>query len=173
MNDTKTDHPSSRGRRSPPELFTHYLTLALALWLVCMAESVQGGVFNVTGPDHSMTMGQFLDACNTVVSGDSTFTWVDDQFLVDRDVAYWSELPLWLPESSPWRLDISRAIQSGLELRPISQTIADIRGAWCQSLRLACRIHVVKRFHGAGWSQSREGSGFTEGMEPAFGLIQR
>ena len=29
MNDTKTDHPSSRGRRSPPELFTHYLTLAL------------------------------------------------------------------------------------------------------------------------------------------------
>ena len=28
VNDTKTDHPSSRERRSPPELFTHCLTLA-------------------------------------------------------------------------------------------------------------------------------------------------
>ena len=104
----------------------------LALWLVRMAEAEQGGLFNVTGPDGSLTMGQFLDACNTVVSGGSTLTWIDDQFLVDRDVAYWSELPLWLPESAPWRLDIGRAIQSGLEFRPISQTIADIR-AWLGS----------------------------------------
>ena len=95
----------------------------LASWLVRMAEAGQGGVYNVTGPEQPLTMGQFLASCTAVVSGEATLTWVDGQFLVDRDVAYWSELPLWLPESVPWRLDISKAIQSGLEFQPIDGTM--------------------------------------------------
>ena len=71
-------------------------------------------------------MGQFLEAGSSVIPGEASFTWVYDEFLVDRDVAYWSELPLWLPESVPWRLDIKRALQAGLQFRPVAQTIADI-----------------------------------------------
>lgn len=107
----------------------------LARWLVRMAEAGQGGVYNVTGPDQPLTMGQFLAACTTVIPSEARLTWVDDQFLVDAGVAYWSELPLWLPESLPWRLDISKAIQSGLEFQPIEATIADIC-AWLGTRRL-------------------------------------
>ena len=98
----------------------------LAKWLIRMAETAEGGVYNVTGPDFCLTMGGFLEAIASILPGEGHFTWVDEAFLAEQDVAYWSELPLWLPESVPWRLSIDKALQSGLEFRPLADTLSDV-----------------------------------------------
>src|SRR5574337_1126119 len=38
----------------------------LAEWIVQMVETGRSGVYNATGPDYALTMGQLLEACKTV-----------------------------------------------------------------------------------------------------------
>ena len=98
----------------------------VADWLIQTSEAGQSGVFNVGGPERVLTMGEFLETCVTECSSNTSLVWLDDQFLRERDVAYWSELPLWLAESVPFRLDVSAAVRAGLRFRPLSVTIADV-----------------------------------------------
>jgi 2'-hydroxyisoflavone reductase len=102
----------------------------LADWLVRIAENKTRGTFNATGPVPPVTMAEVLDACARVAGSDASFTWVDEQFLLEREVGPWMELPLWLPESDPevayfLRVDVSRATAAGLTFRPLEETVAD------------------------------------------------
>jgi len=102
----------------------------LATWIVRMAETTQTGVFNATGPDYQLTMGDFFETCRTVSSSDAHLTWVDDDFLVEAGVGPWIEIPLWIPASdsdTSGLLDISigKAVATGLQFRPIAETVRD------------------------------------------------
>jgi 2'-hydroxyisoflavone reductase len=102
----------------------------LAEWTLGMAERRQIGVYNATGPDYDLTIGQLLDTCRTVSGGDARFTWVSEAFLVENEVTPWSELPLWISQSDPDMLGFSdvscaKAITAGLSFRDLAATVGD------------------------------------------------
>jgi 2'-hydroxyisoflavone reductase len=95
----------------------------LGAFLVRLAENRTGGVFNATGPAEPLTLGETLAR-----SGGGELVWVDDQTLLDAEVAPWMELPLWLPGdeyAGLLRVDISRALAAGIEFRPLEETARD------------------------------------------------
>lgn len=100
----------------------------LAEWVVRMAESRHAGVFNATGAEDGLNMGKMLETCRSIGQSDARFVWVDEQFLLDRDVSPWSELPLWLPAESNGIFEVRNdaAIAAGLTFRPLSSSVKSI-----------------------------------------------
>lgn len=101
----------------------------LAGWLVRMAEEGKAGIYNAAGPESPLSMGEVLAACREAMGGTAEFTWVDEDFLLEREVAPWTELPLWLPESTAATLDNRKAVAAGLTCRPILESAIDTRDA--------------------------------------------
>ena len=99
----------------------------IAQWVVRATEQGLVGPYNVTGPNTPVSLGQVLDACRSVAASEATFSWVGEQFLLDHDVAPFSELPLWVPagEAGILAVDQSKAQAAGLTTRPLAETIAD------------------------------------------------
>jgi 2'-hydroxyisoflavone reductase len=107
----------------------------LGAWLVTVAEQRTSGAFNATCD--GLTLGGVLETCRSVSGSDATFTWVDEPFLLERDVGQWMELPLWIAESDPeWahmqEADVSRARAAGLTFRPLEETVRDTL-AWAST----------------------------------------
>ena len=97
-----------------------------------MIETNKSGVYNATG--HPQKMSTLVNTCRQVSQSNATFTWVDEQFILENEVAPWSELPLWLPMSTGEfagfaHINIQKAVNNGLTFRSLSQTIADTQ-AW-------------------------------------------
>jgi 2'-hydroxyisoflavone reductase len=109
----------------------------LAHWILHMIEARRTGVFNASGPDYALTMGDLLTTCQQAAGG-AHLTWVSEAFLLANDVAPWSELPLWLPEAENdvMAVDCRRALAAGLAFRPLAETVEDTL-AWLQAERAA------------------------------------
>jgi 2'-hydroxyisoflavone reductase len=102
----------------------------LAEWILRMADARAGGVFNAAGPDYALTMGRFLEGCREATGSDARFTWVGEQFLLEKGVEPWGELPLWIPESDEKHRcflaeNCDEAIKAGLTFRPLAETVRD------------------------------------------------
>jgi 2'-hydroxyisoflavone reductase len=101
----------------------------LAEWTLDMAARRQAGVFNATGPAEPLTMEELLAECIAVTESDARLVWVEEDFLLERGVEPWSDLPLWLaPGRNPGdanflTMDVSRALAAGLCFRPLRETI--------------------------------------------------
>ncbi|MGB8001444.1 MAG: NAD-dependent epimerase/dehydratase family protein [Anaerobacillus sp.] len=99
----------------------------LANWVLQMTEQHVTGAFNVTGKERMSTMGEVLASCKKVCGSKAVFQWVNEDFLLDNEIAPWTDLPLWLPESmNAAETNIDRALREGLILRPLEETIRDI-----------------------------------------------
>jgi 2'-hydroxyisoflavone reductase len=109
----------------------------LAEWTIRMVEAGRMGVYNATGPDRVLTMGEVLAACQQASGSDATLTWVDEAFLLAENIQPWSQMTLWLPESDENAgfnaIDISRALNAGLTFRSPLET-ASATLAWVRSL---------------------------------------
>lgn len=107
----------------------------VAAWIVRSAEAKTPGVFNATGPAEPLTMSGLLDASRRVGGAETRLTWVDEAFLLERDVKPYSELPMWVPEAyqAYGAVDIRRALGKGLAFRPLEETLADTL-AWARAL---------------------------------------
>jgi 2'-hydroxyisoflavone reductase len=111
-----------------PDASTRFVDVRdLAAWVVSALEQAAGGVFDVIGA-RGWTMGSVLATCRAVAGSDATFTWVDEEFLLEKKVAPWSELPLWLPREWKAAFGVSdeRACSVGLRFRPLEQTARDV-----------------------------------------------
>jgi 2'-hydroxyisoflavone reductase len=103
----------------------------LAAWLVDLAEGQVAGTFNATGPEPPITMAELLETCRAVSGSNARITWVDEDFLREREVGEWMELPLWIAETGDpaWRrfqeVDVSRAVAAGLRFRTVADTVRD------------------------------------------------
>ena len=112
----------------------------LAEWTVRMIEQEATGVYNANGQPGLATMGSLLAECKIVSGSDATFTWVTEDFLLQEQVAAWSEMPLWLPEEAAPHLrgfmflNCDKAVGAGLTLRPWRDTIRDT-STWYQTSR--------------------------------------
>jgi 2'-hydroxyisoflavone reductase len=98
-----------------------------AEWTITLAEDKTAGVFNSTSPTPPFGYGDLLDAAVRAVGPhDTRLTWVEPGWLKEQGETYQS-LPLWTEGSYEWTLagDPTRAITSGLSLRPLTETVAD------------------------------------------------
>jgi 2'-hydroxyisoflavone reductase len=92
---------------------------------ITCAERRTDGIFNVVGPGAPITMGGLLERCRAVTGSDARFTWAPEEFLLDRKVEPWADIPLWLPEDVRGMHETStaRADAAGMTHTPVDDTI--------------------------------------------------
>lgn len=99
----------------------------LADWTVDMVEKQATGTFNGTGPQEPYTIGEVIEKCHSVAGEGSKLVWVDPQFLAEKEVEPWSDLPFVLPYDGSGdfmsRVDVSRAVAEGLTFTSLEDTI--------------------------------------------------
>lgn len=98
----------------------------LAEWMLRMATERATGTYHATGPDYPLTIAETLAESQRVSGSETTITWIPDDFLEQREIGEWVELPLWIPErEGPGVGDVNcaRAIAAGLTFRPLAETI--------------------------------------------------
>lgn len=87
------------------------------------------GVFDVPGPPGRDTRADLMAACTAATGSTATLTYVaDEEWLTAQGVQFWTELPLWIPESegpATFRCDAGAAERAGLRWRPLADTVAD------------------------------------------------
>jgi hypothetical protein len=91
-----------------------------------LAERRASGAFNVVTPAYPFE--QFVEECARVAGQPVEWVWVDEDWLLAQGVRAPWELPVWLPgEINRGRLatDPSRALESGMRLRPMGETLKD------------------------------------------------
>ena len=101
-----------------------------------MVEEGRTGVFNATGPAEPLTMGAVLETCKAVSESDAVMRWAPASFLLENEVAPWSEMPLWVPESEGAgfsSIDCSKAIRDDLTFRPLTDIVRDTL-EWAKTL---------------------------------------
>ena len=108
----------------------------LVEFIIKLIEDNACGVFNATGPDYELMMGEFLDASKRVTGSVATFHWASAEFLQEHEVQPWSDIPVWIPDTKEdagfSRVDVSKAVNAGLKFRPLEDTIRDTI-AWAET----------------------------------------
>lgn len=99
----------------------------LGEWMIRLAEARAYGVFNAVGPDYTLTTDAMVYGCQAVTANGVQLTHVTPEFIEEQKV----ELPIWVPRAgSPYSsygtVSNARALASGLTLRPLATTVADL-----------------------------------------------
>lgn len=104
-------------------------------WTLSLVEARAVGVYNVTGPSETITLGELLETCRASSDAESRLIWVEEPFLVEQGVTPFSELPCWVPTAAEGihQAGIARALEAGLHCRPLAETVADTL-AWRRPL---------------------------------------
>jgi 2'-hydroxyisoflavone reductase len=95
----------------------------LGEWIVRLCESRTKGVFNAIDV---RTWGELLDACVRATGSGARLVWIPSEWLVEREVGEWMELPLWISSADSLgmhRVGNDRAVEAGLTFRPLDDTI--------------------------------------------------
>jgi len=97
----------------------------LAEFCMHLLEEDTGGIFNVAGPTLDKTrMDEFLNGIRATVTTPVSFTWVDEDFLRDREPPV--RFPLWYSHRGPTRglaqVRSHRGVEAGLRFRPLAVT---------------------------------------------------
>jgi 2'-hydroxyisoflavone reductase len=112
-----------------PERAVQYIDVRdLAEWTISMVEEGKTGVYNANGPDYVLTMERFVNACKTAAGSDAEFVWVPEDFLLERGVGQWMELPLWVSEEEMpgfFAFDVGKAVSDGLTFHSPEVTARD------------------------------------------------
>lgn len=106
----------------------------LAAFTIEAIENGRTGIYNCCGPAHALTWEGFLTACRDALRSDVRFTWVSEDFLLEREING-QDVPIWPPSESQGLMmtDNSKAIADGMTFRPMSETIRDTF-QWSQTL---------------------------------------
>ena len=98
----------------------------LAEWTIRMVENRETGIYNATGPAKTLDIGGMLDETKAALNSNSSFTWVNEEFLTEQKVQPWSDMPVWTgKESGLAGAKIDRALSKGLTFRPLAETARD------------------------------------------------
>jgi len=113
-----------------PEAVTQIIDVRdLADFIFTLIEDDVSGVFNATGPESPISFGLLLDTCKLISGSDAKFKWAPLDFITQNNIAPWSDLPAWIPDTVEdvgfSRVDISKALNAGLTFSPLEQTIKD------------------------------------------------
>ena len=112
----------------------------LGRFVIKAIEEDINGTFNVVGPRSPLTWGEFLGGIRAVTTSDVRLTWVDADWLAERKILPWTDLPIWWPPRDDYQqppmfepggkgfaqMSAKRAIAAGLTFRPLADTARDI-----------------------------------------------
>jgi 2'-hydroxyisoflavone reductase len=105
----------------------------LAEWTIRMVEDRETGIYDATGPAKPLGIGGMLDGVKEAEKSNANFTWVSEEFLTQKKVEPWSDMPVWTgKESGLARTNITRALSKGLTFRSLADTARDTL-AWFKS----------------------------------------
>ena len=99
----------------------------LAEFMILALERDIGGTFNTAGPALDPTsMAEFLYGVRAITSTPLSFTWIDEEFLAEREARF----QLWYPPTEGPIRGLSRvrshkAVAAGLKFRPLAETALD------------------------------------------------
>ena len=98
----------------------------LAEFEIHLIEKRAGGTYSAVGPLAELSMAEMLYGLRAIVSNDITFTWVDQDFLAQNDVAPWSEMTAWMPSGGKFdgfgSFENTKAVSAGLTYRTLADT---------------------------------------------------
>ena len=101
----------------------------LAEFYVTLIEREIRGLFNTNGPAAPLSTAELVYGIRAVTARPVSFTWVDWDFLAERELMPQNPLPFWQPPRGRYlnygRMDNSRAIGAGLRFRPLAVTARD------------------------------------------------
>ena len=97
-------------------------------WLVRMAEAGESGTYNVVGPRTPRPMAELLYGIRAVTTAETTFTWVDTDFVINAGLRPYGEMPVWRPARDGAegfaRFDLTPEVEKGLTFRSLADTTA-------------------------------------------------
>lgn len=113
-----------------PDNHVHFIDVRdLAEWYVHLVETDATGTLNALGPASPLTFAEMLYGIRAVTTAAVSFTWVDTDFLLERDVRPYSDMPLWMPARANragfQRFDLTRPLAHGIRYRPLAVTARD------------------------------------------------
>jgi 2'-hydroxyisoflavone reductase len=108
-------------------------------------EAGGAGRFLTSGTMANTTFGGLLGDCVDVTGSGAELVWADDSFLVDQEVEEWTELPMWVPDTSDaagiWLPSSAKALNAGLRCRPVTETVHDTWKQLQSEMRLTPKAH--------------------------------
>lgn len=126
----------------------------LAEWTIRMVEKGATGIYNATGPEKPLPIGDMLSEMKAALKSEAKFTWVNADFLEKQKVAPWTDMPVWVPprgeEGGLGRTSIRKALAEGLTFRSSGETARDTL-AWFKTLPAERQAKL-----GAGLTGERE-----------------
>jgi 2'-hydroxyisoflavone reductase len=107
----------------------------LAAFAIQAVERQTVGVFNLLSPPGQFTIGDVVDASVTAArkivdpQPPPQPVWLPADFLAAQKVAPWSDMPVWAPavgeEAGFALVSAARALEAGLRIRPMTETVTD------------------------------------------------
>jgi 2'-hydroxyisoflavone reductase len=95
-------------------------------WAVRLCEQKTFGTFMGVGPLNGRSIAEMLYGIAAVVTTPLSWTWVDREFLIARQVRPYQEMPVWRPPTAGYegfaRFDLSREVATGLTFRSLADT---------------------------------------------------
>ena len=95
-------------------------------WMIRMAEDGTAGVFNGVGPRTPRPMAELLYGIRGITTAETTFTWVNLEFLTQMGIRPYSHMPGWRPPTPGAegfaRFDLTPEVEAGLTFRPLAVT---------------------------------------------------
>ncbi|SDH31028.1 2'-hydroxyisoflavone reductase [Sinosporangium album] len=120
----------------------------IAVFTLDQAEKAVNDRFITTSPVGGLSFGGWLDIIAETTGSHAELVWVPDEFVLAHEVAPFTELPLWMPESGPaahtWKASPDKAIAAGLRIRPMAETVADT-WTWLRGIPEAERSFGLER----------------------------
>jgi 2'-hydroxyisoflavone reductase len=116
----------------------------LAQWTLDCVERRLAGTFNAICPPDEHRFSDLLAASQHAAATQCKLQWVMPEFLLEHEVAAWTELPLWLPPTAKgapsdlgdmngFMRSSTRAAQAaGLVCRPLRETVQATHDWWVQ-----------------------------------------
>jgi 2'-hydroxyisoflavone reductase len=101
-------------------------------------EQERPDIFNVAGPQTDIDFGSVIELARDQFGGVAEPLWLSSEQIQEAELDLWNDLPLSTPldgsQDGLLAANISKALHSGLELRPLEQSIRDIH-EWRSSLQ--------------------------------------
>ena len=130
------------GSRNTPVQYIDVRDLA-EFMILCLERDI-GGTYNTAGPALDPTsMAEFLYGVRAITSTPLSFTWIDEEFLAEREARF----QLWYPPTEGPIRGLSRvrshkAVAAGLKFRPMAVTALDTL-EWFRTLPEERRAQVA------------------------------
>lgn len=104
----------------------------LAEWMIRLLENKSAGIYNGSGPGFNMTTNAFIHGVHASYNSPVNYIQIDDlNFLKDNDIIGIQPWVIQLPKYAGMsKSDNRKAIATGLQFRPLSETVSATKDWW-------------------------------------------